>query len=204
MKFDRRNLNKELNGEFVCGGYKRKGKDFCTTHYITYENIYNVLLADIRSKSTQANKNEQRFLRLLEKESQLLKTQKANKIQRDISHGKTKIEKLDKIISDLYKDKALGNITLERFKKMSREYEDEQKELISRVDEAERILNKQSESADKIVSFTEFIKEITNITELTPDILSRLIKKITVGHAMRNPVSGGKEQEINIEFTFCA
>ena len=204
MTFGKRDFNKELNGEFMCGSYKRKGKEHCSTHYITYENVYNVLLADIRSKSKLANENETRFLNSLIQESELIASQQTSAILKDEQKARTRIEQLESIISKLYEDSALGVIPQERFATMFSRYDSEQRDLKMRIDDAERIQKNQKKKADKIRSFTEFIKEITDIRELTPDILSKLVKQITVGQAVRNPVTGEKQQEISIEFTFCA
>ena len=204
MRYNKRTINQKLVGEFICGGYKRKGKDFCSTHYILYQNVYNILFADIRSKSLLAIKNEKRFIQSLEQESQLLKAQKTNVIQKDMDKAKSRVNNLDRIISNLYEDKALGNLPQERFNIMLDRFETEHKELSGKIGEAEKILKKHTKNANKILSFTELIKEVIDITEITPDILSRLVKKIEIGHATKNPVTGEKQQEINIEFAFCA
>jgi DNA invertase Pin-like site-specific DNA recombinase len=204
MTFWNRELNKELNGEFVCGSYKRKGKEHCTTHYVTYENIYNVLLADIRAKAALASQNEKRFMRTLEQENDLLVEKKASAILKDEQKARIRIAQLDQIISKLYEDSALGVIPQERFATLFSKYDSEQINLKRQIEEAESIQKKQSESIDKIQVFTEIIKESIEIDKLTPDILNRLIKQIRVGQAVKNPVTNEKQQSIEIEFAICA
>ena len=204
MAFGKRNFNRELNGEFMCGSYKRKGKEHCSTHYITYENVYNVLLADIRAKSELANKDEKRFLNSLIQESDLLTEKRTSLILKDEQKARNRIEQLDDIIAKLYEDSALGIIPRERFATMFSRYDSEQKNLKKQIDDVTQIQKKQNDSTNRVQAFTQIIKDSTDIKELTPDILSRLVKQITVGQAMRNPVTGEKQQEINIEFAFCA
>jgi len=78
-----------------------------------------------------------------------------------------------------------------------------QKELKSRIAEAERIQKQQAEREDKARSFTHFIKEVTDVTLLNADILSKLVKRITIGQARKNPITGAKEQDIDVEFALC-
>ena len=193
MTFNKRDFHKELNGEFVCGSYKRKGKDTCTTHYVTYEKVYQMLIADLKAKSHEANKNEARFVRSLEQENEILAARKTSTVLKDVQQTRVRIGQLDQIISKLYEDSALGVIPQERFNLMFQKYDAEQKELKSRIAEVDRIEQQQAEASEKVQSFTQFIKEITGMTELTPDILSKLIKRISVGQARVNPITGEKE-----------
>ena len=203
MTFYNRDLHKEHNGEFVCGTYKRKGKTRCSTHYITYESVYNVILQDIKSKSLEANRNECRFIQLLAQESEMIDTRSSMRTLRDIELVKLRVEQLDQIIAKLYEDSALGVIPTERFNLMFTKYEAEQKELKQKISEAERLEKQKCGKIEKTKLFTQFIKEVTDMEVLTSTILSKLVKRITVGQAVPNPVTGEKEQGINIEYAVC-
>jgi DNA invertase Pin-like site-specific DNA recombinase len=200
MTFNNRDLNKELNGEFMCGSYKRKGKHSCTTHYVTFEKVYQVLLADIQAKSRLANSDNERFMRSLEQESDMLAVQKTSHILQDEQKVRNRIGELDRIIEKLYEDSALGVIPQERFASMFSRYDSEQRDLKVKLAEADRIRQQQADMEEKAKKFAQFIEDVTGVNELTPILLSRLIKRITIGQAMENPVTGQKQQDIEIEF----
>ena len=130
----------------------------------------------------------------------MLAVRQTSAVLKDEQQARIRIGQLDQIISKLYEDSALGKIPIERFNIMFQKYEAEQKDLKIRVDEADRIRRKQSEKTEKLRSFTDFVKEVSDITELTPDILHKLVKRITIGQAKANPVTNEKEQAIEVEF----
>jgi len=200
MTFNNRDFKKELNGEFLCGTYKRKGKGRCTTHYITFENVYNVVLQDVRVKAEEANRDEQQFLSSLAQESERLMAQDTVDAAGDVTQMRVRIEQLDQIISRMYEDRALGVIPVERFNAMFAKYESEQKGLKAEVAQHENRQRQQDAREDKTKAFIEFIKEVVDAPQLTPVLLSRLIKRITVGQVMPNPITGKKEQDIEIEY----
>jgi len=200
MTFNNRDFGNGRRGEFVCGTYKRKGKEHCSTHYVTYDGVYQVLLQDIRAKARAAQQNEARFMKSLEQESQYMAAQQSSLLLKDEKQARQRVAQLDQIISKLFENSALGIITVERFQALSAEYEAEQKELKAKLAAADALQHQQKEKADRLRAFTGFIREITDMEELTPTILSKLVRRITVGQAAANPVTGNKEQAIQVEF----
>ena len=205
MTFNNRDLKKaELNGEFMCGTYKRKGKDQCTTHYITYESIYNVILQNIRSKAALANESAERFMASLEKENKKLLAEKTSYLLKDLGQAKVRIDELDQIINSLFEQQALGKIPPERFDTMYASYESEQTELKVKVRAAERIQKQSADQAEKLQRFIGIIKDAVDVETLNTDILSKIVKRITVGQAVENPGTGEKQQDIHVEFAYSA
>lgn len=203
MTFNNRDLGKEHNGEYVCGTYKRKGKGRCTTHYITFEDVYTVILQDIRSKATFANHNEKRFMDSLEKESEKLQAKKNAHLLKDVQQAKDRVIELDQIINSLFEKQALGVIPSDRFDTMFMKYDAEQKELQTKISEAVKIQMKNSGRDAQRQRFLKFIKETIDVTALDEYILSKLIKRITVGQASVNPITGEKQQAIEVELAVC-
>ena len=200
MTFNNRDFGNGRHGEFLCGTYKRKGKEHCSTHYVTYDGVYQMLLQDVRSKARAAQQNEARFMRSLEQESQHLAVRKSATLLKDEQQARQRVAQLDQIISKLYEDSALGVIPVERFQMMYMKYETEQKDLRAKLEAVDALQHQQEEQAGRLQAFTGFIREITDVEVLTPTILSRLVKRISVGQAAANPVTGEKEQAIRIEF----
>ena len=52
---------KDFKGSFVCNYAKNKGKKYCTWHYITYKDLYQIVLTDIQSHVELLKKDRARF-----------------------------------------------------------------------------------------------------------------------------------------------
>ena len=200
MSFNNRDFGNGRRGEFLCGTYKRKGKEHCTTHYVTYDGVYQMLLQDIRAKAQSAQQNEAHFMKLLDQENERLIAQKITSILKDEHQSRARVSQIDQIISQLYEDSVLGIIPTERFQLMCMNYEAEQKELKAKQGEVDVLRHQQKESADRLRAFAKLIRDVTDVDKLTPLILSNLVRRIEVGQAVVNPATGQKEQQIRIEF----
>ncbi len=52
-------------GSFVCNQARTRGKAYCSFHYISYVDMYELLLLDIRHHAHMANEEEQEFVDML-------------------------------------------------------------------------------------------------------------------------------------------
>ena len=103
---------------------------------------------------------------------------------------------LDHIIQSLYEDKVCGNLTDERFVKMSQAYEHEQETLMERIKVLRKELSTAKEDADNVTKFMRLVKRYTEITELTPEVVREFIEKVIVHQAEK--VNGKKYQAVEI------
>ena len=95
-----------------------------------------------------------------------------------------------------HKQSICGNITAERFAKMTLSYEEEQSTLTERVKVLREELARAKENSDNIVKLIRLVKKYIEITELTPEIVREFIEKIIVHQAER--VDGKKVQAVEI------
>lgn len=102
-------------------------------------------------------------------------------ITKEIDTLKRRDDELTMFFKRLYEDNVLGKMTNEMFKKLSKEYLKEQKEIQSTIPEKESRLEKLKSSVANVNSFIDETKAITEINELTAEILHRFIDKIVVG-----------------------
>ena len=92
----------------------------------------------------------------------------------------------------------LGKIPDERFPKMMANYEAEQKKLIEITSKAQEPLKAAEQDKDDLRIFLETIRKCTDIKELTPEIVNRLIRRIEV-HKSAN-VDGKKHVKLDVYF----
>lgn len=189
------------HGAYSCWMYKTHGKEYCASHYITFDTIYELVLIDIQRNLFQYRKNTDKFKSILSRKYQSDSQKQAEQITLEYEQKQKRCEKLDKIISRLYEDNVLGRIGDERYESMSQSYELEQVEikkalpiLKSKIDE----LKRQSDCAD---NFINVIKKYTIIDKLDAAILNELIDKIVVHHK-EQAEDGRTFQQIEIYYRF--
>lgn len=78
-----------------------------------------------------------------QKHSEFEKNQ-IKKLKATIESGKKRISDLDKLFSRIYEDNILGKLSDDRYTRMASEYEAEQKELITLVENSEKNWQKPS------------------------------------------------------------
>lgn len=105
-----------------------------------------------------------------------------------IESGKRRIQDLDKLIERIYEDQVLGNISAERYARMSVNYENEQRELVKRVDEDEKRLACIEQTSLDLKTLLRVLRSSTAFEELTPTLVNSLIRRIEVHN---NDKSGG-------------
>lgn len=189
------------HGAYSCWMYKTHGKEYCASHYITFDTIYELVLIDIQRNLFQYRKNTDKFKSILSRKYQSDSQKQAEQITLEYEQKQKRCEELDKIISRLYEDNVLGRIGDERYESMSQSYELEQVEikkalpiLKSKIDE----LKRQSDCAD---NFNNVIKKYTIIDKLDAAILNELIDKIVVHHK-EQAEDGRTFQQIEIYYRF--
>ena len=189
------------HGAYSSWMYKTHGKEYCASHYITFDTIYELVLIDIQRNLFQYRKNTDKFKSILSRKYQSDSQKQAEQITLEYEQKQKRCEELDKIISRLYEDNVLGRIGDERYESMSQSYELEQGEikkalpiLKSKIDE----LKRQSDCAD---NFINVIKKYTIIDKLDAAILNELIDKIVVHHK-EQAEDGRTFQQIEIYYRF--
>lgn len=185
---------------FVCATYRKgtAGRRGCTSHSITLEAIEKIVFTDLQRVLSMAKANEKEF-------AELLRASKSKETKRDLS-SKTKeyeeaekrIATLDRIIQSLYEDKVCGNLTEERFKKMTEAYEAEQATLTERVKVLRRELVTAKEETEGVDKFLRIVRKYTEIAELTPETVREFIDRIIVHEAEKT--DGKKRQIVEIYY----
>ena len=117
---------------------------------------------------------------------------------RELEEAEKRIQALDRIIQNLYEDKVCGNLSDERFVKMSQSYEQEQRELKERTYFLRQELSKAKEQSDNVMRFMRSVRKYTEIIELTPEIVREFVQKVVVCQAEK--INGRRTQRIDLYF----
>ena len=178
---------------FNCSTYRKKKKNLCSSHQITVAAVESIVLADLQRVFAMATDRESDFLALLKRNTDKESRRKLLASAQEKENAERRVQALDRIIRNLYEDKVNGNLSDERFRKLSQEYEEEQKTLNARIRELQEILMKAKEQSDNVTRFMRIVRKYTEITELTPEIVRDFIEKVIVHE--KEKIDGGKRTQ---------
>lgn len=195
-----KNKNRNGYGYYACSTFRRYGKSYCSAHYITYENLYDGVLKDIKKQIHHAKLNEEELLNQIQDKESLNTKYEVEKCKKEIIWSKKRIETLDVIIKQLYEDNVIGKIDNQRFNKLLSGYEAEQKELNQMIDSNTNKMIELDSNKQNIKDFMKVIKKYTEIKELDDRMLNEFIEKIVIHEATKEDQI--RKQQIDIHYKF--
>ena len=180
----------------VCATYRKKGKSVCPSHQIRNSVIEQLLLEDLQRVTAYARNHEDEFLRLVTRNSEKALDRELRDCRKEYEQSKARIAKLDTLIQRIYEDNVEGKISDDRFAKLSGNYETEQAQLQSRVEELQRFLDDAKEKSLNADHFLALVRKYTDIRELDAEIIREFVERINVFQAEK--VDGHRQQRIQI------
>ena len=184
---------------YVCCHYK-SNRGTCTAHYIREDVLREIVLERIRAVNEYIRDDVDAFQ---EEWLQCRRTDQERSIRDDkkkVEQAKKRLSDLDVIISWLYEDYVLGNLSQDRYKKMSADYEAEQERLKLEIEVIEEWVEQQEEMNDGLDAFIVLTQKYVDVEELTQTIVNEYIKKIVVYAPDKS--SGKRTQKVKIYFNF--
>ncbi len=181
---------------FNCSTYRKKKKNLCSSHQITVEAIEKIVLVDLQRVFAMAKEHEKDFLSMLQSNADRENKKLLLGYAQEKESAERRVQALDRIIRNLYEDKVNGNLSDERFRKLSQEYQEEQNTLNARIRELQEILMKAKEQSDNVNRFMRLIRKYTDITELTPEIVREFVEKVIVHE--KQVIDGKRTQAVEI------
>ncbi len=167
---------------YVCSGYA-KGKIKCSTHNITQDNLYEIVLTNLREIIAEAKFDKKQFAEKMRKKMDSKNKGEMKKIIKEAEKMKARTASLNKIIHQLFEDRVDGKLSEERYLEMLASYEAEQSEIKFKLADYEEKISADTTSKNDIDKFIKLVYEYSNIKELTPQILAEFIEEIRVHQA---------------------
>ena len=189
----------DLNAKdhYRCSSYK-KNISLCTSHWITDEVLQVLVLENIQKVVSYMKNFEDLFIKEQLAKSTQDEIKQISKNKKELEQSKKRIAEIDNLFMHIYEDNISGKITDERFRNLSFNYDKEQKELKTKIEQLSKEIDNTEKKTTDLTQFISNVKKYTEITELTPEILNELIEKILVHQAEK--VNGKKVQEIDIYY----
>ena len=183
---------------FNCSNYKGNRGGCTSTHYVRVDFLEQVVLGEIRRLTKFASLYEDEFLKaVIGHSQQAVETDRKLK-EKELKTLLARDEELDGLFERIYEDNVSGKLSDDRFAKMSRRYEDEQKELAEKIKKLRSEIEKQSSQAMTTDMFISLVRKYTRARKLTPRMLNELVEKIEVYHAEK--IDGVWEQRLRIHY----
>ena len=183
---------------FNCSNYKGNRGTCQSTHYIRVDFLEEVVLGEIRRLTKFASLYEDDFLKAVIGHSQQADEADRKLKEKELKALLARDEELDDLFERIYEDNVSGKISDERFSRMSRRYEDEQKELTEKIKQLRSEIEKQSSRTMTTDMFIRLVRKYTRAKKLTPRMLNELVEKIEVFNAEK--VNGVWEQRLRIHY----
>jgi DNA invertase Pin-like site-specific DNA recombinase len=187
---------------YRCSNWVQKSKCACTSHEIKFDVISQAVLADIREYAALAAEDERELIERIRDSDAVCNADSLKQLEKTLRECNERMKVIDKTIRSLYEDKVLGNITAERFRQMTAEYEKEYADLTAQARKLERECESRKRSERDMSAWIARIKDCLTIDALTRHVVVGLVDSIEISEAVID--EGGKTFDITIHYKFRA
>ena len=183
---------------FNCSNYKGNRGSCTSTHYVRVDFLEQVVLGEIRRLTKFASQFEDEFVKAVIGHFQQAEATDRKLKEKELKALQARDEELDGLFERIYEDNVSGKLSDDRFARMSRRYEEEQKELAEKIKALRAEIDKQSSQSMTTDMFISLVRKYTRARKLTPRMLNELIEKIEVFNAEK--IDGVWEQRLRIHY----
>ena len=183
---------------FNCSNYKGNRGTCGSTHYVRVDFLEQVVLGEIRRLTKYAGLYDDDFLKEVIGHSRQAEETERRLKEKELKSLLARDDELDGLFERIYEDNVSGKLSDDRFAKMSRRYEEEQKELSEKIKKLRSEIEKQNSRATSTDMFVSIVRKYTRARKLTPRMLNELVEKIEVYNAEK--IDGEWVQRLRIHY----
>lgn len=191
------NNYKREQAYFFCSSY-RKNSEVCSAHYIREKVVEENVLENMRRVFRYVQAYEKEFAKQQMKCYGEEKQKELSEKRRELTKAEKRIKDIDLLIQKIYEDNAMGKLSDERFATMSMAYEEEQKSLKEAIPDMQAYLETETDKSEGLQRFIDKVKQITQPTKLTPELVHEFIEKIVIHE--RRYLDGKRYQLMDIYY----
>lgn len=184
---------------FVCSNYK-SNTGTCSAHFIRAVVLSDIVLEHLRQTVRYVQGHETEFVQAVMDKSVADQKQETAQKRRELAQAERRISDLDVLFQRIYEDNVNRKLSDERFSKLSKTYEDEQRTLSEKAQQLHAELDKEQAQAVNVAQFIALVKKHNEIDALTPALVNEFIERIEV-HAP-DKSSGHRTQQIDMVYNF--
>lgn len=184
---------------FRCANYK-DGRGSCTIHFIRDVVLEMIVKEAVAGLADFVRCYESVFLYMQKQKCGEFQKKRQQELKLSMESSRKRIADLDKLFNRIYEDNVIGKLSDERYARMAAEYESEQKELLDKVREEEKQLSEMEQKSVDMRLLLQGLREFTDMKELTPTIVNKLIRRIEV----HNPEKKRARKSVKVDIYFTA
>ena len=184
---------------YHCSTYSlNKGKfvDSCSMHHVRTDVVRDLILETLKATAGFVREHEEEFAAKVRNESTIQRADAARALQRKLSREQKRDNELNQLIKKIYEDNVSGKLTDKRFEMLLSDYEQEQADLETSIQNTQKEISCFEEDNTRIDKFMELVRKYTDFSELTTPMIHEFIDKIVVHEADKS--TGERIQQIDI------
>ena len=197
MYFQSPVVDLKAKDHYRCSSYKHD-TSACTSHYISDDVLQSIVLENIQRVVSYMKDYEDLFIQEQLAKSTQNELKQISKNKKELEKAKNRVIEIDNLFMHIYEDNVSGKISDNRFRNLSFNYDKEQQELNTKIEQLSKDIENTEKKDTDITQFISNVKKYTEITELSSEILNELIEKIVIHQ--QEKVNGKKVQEIDIYY----
>ena len=183
---------------FFCSAY-RGNSDVCSAHFIREKVVEELVLEGLQRLLWYIQVYEKRFAQEQMERFGLQEKKELTTKRRELDRAKQRVAEIDQLIQKSYEDMTKGLLSEERFATLTVSLENEQRQLKMDIPALEDSLNATADKADDLQKFIQRARQVTRLTELTPEIVHEFIGKIVVSKPEK--IDGKRHQQVDIYYS---
>ena len=188
---------------FSCARSNTIGSIACSTHYINYNTLYQVVQEDIKRNAILFSEDTDQATKKLMELKCADEQKRVSKMQAELASAEKRLAELDVKLKRTYEDNISGKLPDHIFSMFIADYDAEKAALKTTIANTRKALEKVRDTEADIDRFTKLIQKYTSFEELDRFMLNELIDRITL---YETPGMGryrkGKEKIITIYYKF--
>ena len=185
---------------FVCNTYKKKGPEYCSAHYILYDELYAAVLKDIRKIIESVHKDRDTCVQRIAKKLGITDKSRIQYAETEKAAIEQRLSEADRRFDLLYEDRLNGTIPESKFKDVLSRWQTEQAELQTRLEALQKQISDVQDVEADTRRFADLVDQLAQVDALDVELLHRLIDKIIIGERSRE--NGRVKQKITIQYKF--
>ena len=182
---------------FFCSAYQGNF-NVCSAHFIREKVVEELVLEGLQRLLWYIQVYEKRFAQEQMEHFGLQEKKKLTAKCRELDKAKQRVLEIDQLIQKSYEDMTKGLLSEERFATLTVSLENEQRQLKVDIPALEDSLNATADKADDLQKFIQRARQVTRLTELTPEIVHEFIDKIVVSKP--DKAGGKRHQRVDIHY----
>jgi len=183
---------------FVCSTSRTKGNEICSTHFIRAVVLEEMVLWHLQYVTSFVTAYEDIFWEKMNTKCVADRKKQTALRRKQIAQAERRVAELSKLFKRMYEDNVNGKLSDVRFEELTADYEAEQSDLESKLEQWQAELDEQEQHTEGVERFIRKCKQYTDLAELTPTILNDLVSKVFVEAPDKS--DGKRKQNIRISY----